>query len=486
MDAVSSTGSPKSNEQESWRYCEVCQNIKPFTSEKTWRQHQKKSEKHQKKIGCPVEKNFTCGKCGKAFLGAWERNRHEVHQCPRDVATTATAPTTPAKRQLQSFDWVRNQRPRTRDSVSESTQATENATCNGSRNSLTSPSSDDLPTDILNIAPSSDIQGSFPMPETIRHRETVEGETGERFTTPSMSQKCDSGEDVEMPNIETVAPVLLTSAPNNQDVADDSSTDPTVSSTEPAFSRRSLFRFLDRPSVGRVGAGRLLPDFKRKKLCHLCQTPIGTDKEAILKHVKEHCEEYKNQKNHLCEECHLGFVHSVDLKHHLQSVAERNHCGFNFKHDTPCTGHHPPASPIDGTHYSNHNRAEIAYVLQDWEQAQLHLLMATLDLLPDGYDLDKHRWSIGHARLRSGSTPTPPSSVHPKLSTPNNVDYNVKTPAKSIEQRLVRRRTQDDRVHMKKRRRSALDDEAQTWARFRGSDTNKRRRHCEGENSVWA
>lgn len=85
---------------------------------------------------------------------------------------------------------------------------------------------------------------------------------------------------------------------------------------------------------------------RRTAPCGFCRRNFEVyDQKALLEHLNAHLKDL-SEPNSICQICKIAFVNKKDLERHLRS-ARSGHCGFAFKHETECTGHHPPPSDSD-------------------------------------------------------------------------------------------------------------------------------------------
>ncbi|KXT11202.1 hypothetical protein AC579_10010 [Pseudocercospora musae] len=127
------------------------------------------------------------------------------------------------------------------------------------------------------------------------------------------------------------------------------------------------------------------------KMCIICGKPFEND-ETLLDHLQQHLETFKGK--HKCKKCQVGFDHEEDLQKHLDSAA-RGHCGFNFAHLAPCTGHHPPSKEGEEGRLSDPDCFRLWHQLRNWEQAQLQAYIAEInDLMAARDNHRKNRWSV--------------------------------------------------------------------------------------------
>lgn len=104
--------------------------------------------------------------------------------------------------------------------------------------------------------------------------------------------------------------------------------------------------------------------------CCLCGKSFETDPDRLMQHLKEHFEACGMPK-HECQTCKVSFVHPQDLQQHKRS-ANGGSCGYGFKHDVECTGHHPPQESL-------YNHATFLDRIREWEQSQLRVFRASVD-----------------------------------------------------------------------------------------------------------
>ncbi|CAK1368261.1 Zinc finger protein with KRAB and SCAN domains 5 [Cercospora beticola] len=75
--------------------------------------------------------------------------------------------------------------------------------------------------------------------------------------------------------------------------------------------------------------------------CDLCGDEFPSDGDALVEHLGQHSVDF-SEKRHKCDDCRIYFANERDLNRHLQSANLTKHCGFTFRHNGPCNGHHPP------------------------------------------------------------------------------------------------------------------------------------------------
>ena len=78
-----------------------------------------------------------------------------------------------------------------------------------------------------------------------------------------------------------------------------------------------------------------------KVFCDLCGEGFWSGGDALAEHIGQHSLDF-SEKRHKCDDCRVFFANEKDLNRHLQSATLTQHCGFTFRHNSNCTGHHPP------------------------------------------------------------------------------------------------------------------------------------------------
>lgn len=113
--------------------------------------------------------------------------------------------------------------------------------------------------------------------------------------------------------------------------------------------------------------------------CIFCEQSFHEDLEKLLPHLREHLNSLKSE--FLCSICKIGFVHKRDLQKHVMCADMVGHCGFNFKHNTHCMGHHPPETGLQKDELTDFDRYRMCVQLRHWEQSQLRAYMAEIERL---------------------------------------------------------------------------------------------------------
>jgi hypothetical protein len=101
--------------------------------------------------------------------------------------------------------------------------------------------------------------------------------------------------------------------------------------------------------------------------CGLCGEQFSTRGNALAAHIGRHSLDF-TEKRHKCDECRIFFANEKDLDRHLQSANLTQHCGFTFRHNGACSGHHPPTY-FKSTIVNDHDLMQKH--LWSWELCQL-------------------------------------------------------------------------------------------------------------------
>ncbi|KAK1813973.1 hypothetical protein LTR12_011647 [Friedmanniomyces endolithicus] len=108
-------------------------------------------------------------------------------------------------------------------------------------------------------------------------------------------------------------------------------------------------------------------------LCVFCDVPLSGDESNLMTHLRQHLDALRGSQPHMCHTCHTGFVHRADLDKHENSVKLHAHCGFQFDHLRPCTGHHPPSEIVPDALFTDRDSFRLCEQLRHWELWQLRL-----------------------------------------------------------------------------------------------------------------
>ncbi|KAK0836352.1 hypothetical protein LTR03_013762 [Friedmanniomyces endolithicus] len=108
-------------------------------------------------------------------------------------------------------------------------------------------------------------------------------------------------------------------------------------------------------------------------LCVFCDVPLSGDESNLMTHLRQHLDALRGSQPHMCHTCHTGFVHRADLDKHENSVKLHAHCGFQFDHLRPCTGHHPPSEIVPDALFTDRDSFRPCEQLRHWELWQLRL-----------------------------------------------------------------------------------------------------------------
>lgn len=159
--------------------------------------------------------------------------------------------------------------------------------------------------------------------------------------------------------------------------------------------------------------------------CGICQRTFEQhNQELLFEHLNAHLREL-SEAEQMCKVCRAPFHHRADLERHLLSAAQ-GHCGFNFAHSTPCTGHHAPpgrdsSQPASDPRSADtsqlclelEDRARFLERIRNWERAQLQAYsQSTLEMLNSG--LPKPQCASMNAKRSTGrhDLQTPAPTVH--------------------------------------------------------------------------
>ena len=109
--------------------------------------------------------------------------------------------------------------------------------------------------------------------------------------------------------------------------------------------------------------------------CAFCNLPFEDMLDDLLIHLRRHLQVL--QGSHACIECQIEFVHLEDLEVHRAS-AFKGHCGVDFPHKSPCTGHHPPNADDLRNDISDWDSFRLCTQLRHWEQGQLEAYITSI------------------------------------------------------------------------------------------------------------
>ncbi|KAK5680265.1 hypothetical protein LTS10_007192 [Elasticomyces elasticus] len=127
---------------------------------------------------------------------------------------------------------------------------------------------------------------------------------------------------------------------------------------------------------------------KKAQRCSICKKPYEEDIISLRAHLDRHVHEFRAEGTApTCDICEVGFASQADLDWHIRSVKKsipgqccgllpgheqpcRGYpCGFDFKHDGTCTGHHPPYSSVSA--WTENDRFRFCQLLRKWEMSQM-------------------------------------------------------------------------------------------------------------------
>ncbi|KAK4901237.1 hypothetical protein LTR27_001794 [Elasticomyces elasticus] len=114
--------------------------------------------------------------------------------------------------------------------------------------------------------------------------------------------------------------------------------------------------------------------------CVFCDLPLSSDKGILMSHLREHMDAIRGDPLHICHICNVGFVHKADLDKHKNSANLLSHCGFEFHHHQPCTGHHPP-EVVSNLAFTDRDSFRLCEQLRHWEFGQLRAYIETINQL---------------------------------------------------------------------------------------------------------
>ncbi|TKA81084.1 hypothetical protein B0A55_02545 [Friedmanniomyces simplex] len=116
-------------------------------------------------------------------------------------------------------------------------------------------------------------------------------------------------------------------------------------------------------------------------LCVFCDVPFSGDEDNLMTHLRQHLDALRGRQPHVCRACNTGFVHKADLDKHENSVKLHAHCGFQFDHLRPCTGHHPPSEVVPDVLFTDRDSFRLCEQLRQWEFWQLRLYIEEIKRL---------------------------------------------------------------------------------------------------------
>lgn len=80
-------------------------------------------------------------------------------------------------------------------------------------------------------------------------------------------------------------------------------------------------------------------------ICGLCSCPFElSDARRLHRHLSRHLHALLAE-GHCCSRCNIAFLHMPKLHDHLHCASHDGNCGAEFKHFSPCTGHHADFEP---------------------------------------------------------------------------------------------------------------------------------------------
>ena len=237
-------------------------------------------------------------------------------------------------------------------------------------------------------------------------------------------------------------------------VADTCGSEPQVQQDDYHLSRRISFELPSRQNFVKGGASRRPGSYAKTMVCPLCNKSFGTTKQEVQAHFDRH--ELTTEGQHECGACQIRFVHRADLNHHLLS-AEGGFCGLSFDHAQECTGHHPPIRI--GSGLSDHDRIELIYCVQNWEQSQLRDFITVVSEVVDHVSSapgPDDAWSIDGALRKSMQSLSLRFSGMDIRSTPEYMEQHVRKAYARV-RRSVSNRVPEASLKIRLERKSAND-----------------------------
>lgn len=119
---------------------------------------------------------------------------------------------------------------------------------------------------------------------------------------------------------------------------------------------------LSRDALIKAGANPTPGSMISEPRCTECRQPYEHDVKDLSDHLENHQIEQQYPLNS-CNDCGVAFICAQDLQWHQESAATRGDCGFDFKHESKCTGHHPPSMETK----LNRNNAAFKDAKMAWE-----------------------------------------------------------------------------------------------------------------------
>ncbi|KAK4556991.1 hypothetical protein LTR86_005972 [Recurvomyces mirabilis] len=238
--------------------------------------------------------------------------------------------------------------------------------------------------------------------------------------------------------------------PGNERSTDDD--DISIHSTQSqsrASIRSMLGRMRSKRATGPYNNSSTIRPYQRLlENCLYCSEPWEREDKALRQHLDKHIQDLFSKTNAFCEHCQLSFVTQDALDQHQRTVAlnsccslPKGHldlcggkpCGFDFKHDEPCTGHHPMTDLR--AQWSDHDRLKYGQLM--WElvaqASALRIQAAKVDMHARVRRCLSHR-SLPSPRKWRHSTASLVPSIFSWLSEPHGETYDVEDLQLSLSQ----------------------------------------------------
>lgn len=437
--------------------CEECGTS--YTEKRALARH-RHTDQHRKKLGLPPNKKHSCSVCGKLFGRGHDLKRHYNEQHPNTPADRTTPGSSNSGEPISSgssdygSEHAFSANGTARSSSSPMTAATALSTsmderCLSSSSSLPDekPSVRHSPNSspenhqyhgyagagaVRRVRTMSDLKTQPGVP-VIRMDQIEEMDMSEDYNAPAISDQPHLRPSASMGSLAQRSEA--SSSRLSQYSTDNSiktGTTVSVPDSHPYTPEQAIpiAELLDLSAPLKPNDDSVQP-----MACTMCSDAFEDDPDELLLHLRRHLEEFKGEFR--CHECFIGFVHKEDLVSHLNSAAN-GHCGFNFPHVKPCTGHHPPSNTPWTDNIPDSDSFRLCNKLRHWEQSQLHAYVSEINNLVAARKNRKfERWSVGHIMRGSrNSFRSMAISVNTYASAPCDVDEEDKHDIGGLQQRL--------------------------------------------------
>ncbi|EGP90840.1 unnamed protein product [Zymoseptoria tritici ST99CH_1A5] len=400
-----------------------CQDCGTSYTEKRALARHRHTDQHRKKLGLPLNKKHACSVCGKLFGRGHDMKRHLNEQHP-ESAEQKSPPSVNGGEHASSSSENGSEKAMSLDGSARSSSMRSCRTAlttpslgtnsrSGSSSSLpTSLKDDTTPPAQFRFADNYDMYRSG----AVRRVRTMENLTSRANFSPVPSIRAEDIKEPEVQEPSTVAPMALDTpllrpscsmgdmAPRSEGASSrlsDYSIENSVRCMPAEDSLPDMVPFLPPSSTSKFQSsafeGRTSMHSKvdswQHKTCMMCGIAFEDDPEELLQHLRRHLDIFRGE--YRCEECNIGFIHEEDLLHH-QDASARGHCGFNFQHSEPCTGHHPYSTLAWTSTLPDSDCFRLCTKLRHWEQSQLQAYLAEInDLIASRKSRQIDRWSVG-------------------------------------------------------------------------------------------